>query len=123
MRTPEVSAARSNGGLDVIVRMHDPARGFELRRAIFALVCQTYRPLSIHLVTQRFPESELTAIRQVLDKILAIDPSVCFDVYNYTSAEPEDARAAILNAGIGRATGRYVAFLDYDDAIYPSAYL
>ena len=123
MQASEVSAATSNGGLDVIVRMHDPTRGFELRRAIFALVCQTYRPLSIHLVTQRFPESELIAIRQVLDKILAIDPSVCFDVYNYTAADPEDARGAMLNAGLGRAMGRYVAFLDYDDTIYPSAYL
>ena len=33
-----------------------------------------------------------------------------------------DARSALLNLGLEKAQGRYLAFLDYDDVLYPEAY-
>ncbi|MBV8552064.1 MAG: glycosyltransferase [Acidobacteriaceae bacterium] len=122
MNMSDIPTAVPPNGLDVIIRIHDPGRGFELRRAIFSLVCQSYRPIKIHLVTQRFPTAEIDALRKAVNNILAIDPSVCLEMYNYTAPEPEDARAALLNIGLTHGTGRYLAFLDHDDTIYAHAY-
>ncbi len=41
---------------------------------------------------------------------------------NWEDAEPADARSALLNLGLCAAQGRYSAFLDYDDVLYPEAY-
>lgn len=108
--------------LDVIVRFHDPDRLFELRRAIFALVCQTYRPIAINLITQRFSDTQIRQVKDDLASILAIDRTVQFTVSNYAEPQPIDARSALLNLGIRRSEGRYLAFLDHDDSIYPEAY-
>jgi hypothetical protein len=108
--------------LDVIVRLHDPSRSFELRRCIFGLVCQSYRPLTIILVTQRFSETQFEQLRTNLAPTLAIDGSVQFKMANYSKPLPTDARAALLNLGLREAHGRYVAFLDHDDSIFPQAY-
>ena len=43
-------------------------------------------------------------------------------VLNRSDPLPADARAALLNLGSRRRTGRYVAFLDYDDLIYPEGW-
>lgn len=108
--------------LDVIVRFHDLARIFELRRAIFALVCQTYRPVSITLVTQRFSDADLACLKDDLSAVLDIDKTVSVAYANYAEPEPRDARACLLNLGIAKATGRYLAFLDHDDTIFSEAY-
>jgi hypothetical protein len=108
--------------LDVLVRFHDPQKIVELRRAIFSLVCQDYSPISIMLVTQRFSEEQVQHLADHLAPMLAINPQVGFKILNYSAASPWDARSALLNLGIRESTGRYLAFLDYDDSIFPKAY-
>ena len=109
--------------LDVVVRFHDPERAFELKRSILSLVCQSYRPLGIHLVTQRFAHDQVLGVTETIRPLLSIDSAVEFKLWNYTQPQPEDARSALLNTGIENSKGRYLAFLDHDDAIYPDAYM
>jgi hypothetical protein len=108
--------------LDVVVRFHDPQRIFELRRAIFALVCQSYRPITIWVATQRFSESQIHQLRQNLSPTMRIGPRAELHVVNYTETTPLDARAALLNLGIQSGQGRYLAFLDHDDTILADGY-
>lgn len=108
--------------LDVIVRLHDSSRLAELKRAIFSLICQDYRPLTINLVTQRFSNDETDRVLAHLESILKLDPDVTLRAWNYTASEPKDARSALLNLGIERASGRFLAILDYDDVIYSDSY-
>lgn len=109
-------------GLDVMVRVHDPARLDELDRAVFSATLQEYRPCTVHVVCQRFTDADLVALDAVLDPLRAIEPGVPVRVLNRTDPEPADARAALLNMGLQAGTGRYAAFLDYDDVIYPEAW-
>ena len=60
-------------GLDVVVRFHDPRRFRELDRWMFSLVGQSYRPLTIHLVTQRFTAAELATLRSALAPMARIE--------------------------------------------------
>jgi hypothetical protein len=115
MMTPDAS-------LDVIVRFHDPKRVWELKRALFSLICQSHRPIKILLCTQRFSDDEIEELTGQIASLFEIDPSVGLHVLNYDDEYPHDARSSLLNLGIKNSTSKYLAFLDYDDAIYPHAY-
>lgn len=108
--------------VDCIVRFHDSRRLYELNRCIFSLVGQTYRPLNIILVTQRFTAKELDETRASLQAVLSLPNAPTLSMVNWEASEPRDARTALLNMGLQAAKGRYVAFLDYDDVLYPEAY-
>ena len=108
-------------GIDVIVRFHDVERVDELRRNFFSLICQNFRPITIHIVTQNFSSSQITSLKKSLNLTWEIDRSVKVKFQN-CNVSSGDARSALLNEGIRASTHRYVAFLDYDDVIYPEAY-
>jgi hypothetical protein len=108
--------------LDVIVRFHDVRRVSELDRAIFSLVSQNYRPLCILLVLQRFTPDAIAATRETLAPLMELGNAPEIKVLNWDETEPADGRSALLNLGIQEASGRYLAFLDYDDVVYPEAY-
>jgi hypothetical protein len=108
--------------IDVVIRLHDAARLSELGRAVFSLVGQTYRPLHILLCTQRFSAGRLLDLRETLAPLLAMSGAPSLQILNYEAPRPRDARSALANLGIMAARGRYLAFLDYDDTLYPDAY-
>ena len=108
--------------IDVVVRIHDVSRIQELSRSVFSLVSQTYRPLRIIIAAQRFSAADLAAIRAGLAAFLEGESDVDLAIVNWTEAEPSDARSVLLNLGVQAAQGRYLAYLDYDDALYPDAY-
>ncbi len=109
-------------GIDVIVRFHDMNKLRKLDRAVFSLVMQSYRPLHIHLTTQRFAPTETAAVQAALEPILSMDSAPSLSVHNWSNMEPADARSALANLGFAAASQRYLAFLDYDDVVYPEAY-
>lgn len=108
--------------LDVIVRFHDVRRLRELDRAIFSLIGQSYSPLHIHLAVQRFTPEMIEETKAALAPLFAIEGAPDLSVMNWEHQEPIDARSALANLGFESAQGRYLAFLDYDDVIYPEAY-
>jgi hypothetical protein len=109
--------------VETIVRFHDPARLDELGRALLSLVGQTYRPLRVMVVTQRFDVAALAAVEARLELYRRLDPTVALEVVPYTRTSGlADAKAALMNIGIAAGRGRYLAALDYDDTLYPRAY-
>lgn len=111
-----------NKRLDVVVRFHDAHRLQELRRCVFSLVGQRYRPLHVNLVVQRFTAYEVEQTRAALQPFLAMADAPGLTMLNWEHPEPKDARAVLLNHGFRTAEGRYLAVLDYDDVLYPEAY-
>ena len=112
--------------LDVVIRMHDPARLDELNRAVFSAALQDIPAVAIHIVCQRFTAPDIEAVRACLAPIMALAPEGTLHVHNRMAPLPLDARAALLNLGMAAAGrspgGRYLAFLDYDDLIYPEGW-
>jgi hypothetical protein len=108
--------------VDVIVRFHDISRLSELKRCIFSLIGQEYRPLNIILVLQRFTEEQIEATKLAIAPLFALVRSPTFQVVNWNEKQPLDARSKLLNVGLQVAQGRFVAFLDYDDLLFPEAY-
>lgn len=111
-----------DGRLDVVVRFHDPARLGELERCVLSLVGQRHRPLHVHVVLQRFPAAERAEVASRLAPLFAIAGAPGHTIHDFEAAEPRDARSALMNMGLAAGGGRYGAFLDYDDALYPEAY-
>lgn len=116
------NAMHENKTLDTVVRFHDINRLPELQRCIFSLVGQNYRPLNIILTVQRFTASEIEETRQSLTPLLTGSCPPTLEIQNWNQSEPRDGRGFLLNTGIKVAKGRYLAFLDYDDTLYPEAY-
>lgn len=108
--------------LDIVVRFDDPDKIFELKRAIFGLVCQTYRPIAITVVTPRFSADSTQRLADALAPTLALDVAVDLHIENYSEFRPIDARSAMLNHGLRKVTGRYLAFLDHDGVTLPQGY-
>jgi hypothetical protein len=113
----------SQDTVETIVRFHNPASFPELAAALMSLIAQSWRPLRVLLVTQRFTPDQLEALDTALAPYRAIDPSAEIVVVPYTRRDGlADARSALVNAGIAEAQGRYIGVLDYDDTLYPDAY-
>lgn len=111
-----------SGQIDTVVRFHDVTRVMELERCVFSLVSQSYRPLNIILVVQRFSDDDINKIRAALTPMIDGEDGVTLQIANWEHAEPADARSELLNLGLTEARGRYLAYLDYDDVLYPEAY-
>lgn len=110
------------GMLDVVVRFHDHSRLGELERALFSVVGQSYRPINVVLVLQRFADEQARDVADVLEKVLGDEDGITHDLLRWNAAEPLDGRSALINKGLRACKGRYLAFLDYDDTLFPEAY-
>ncbi len=120
--TTTLLAEHRNEGIDCLLRFHNILRIKELERAVFSLVTQFYRPLNIIVILQRFSAEEKKIVEDRLSRLLIGPDAPGLAVYNFTEPEPEDARSELLNLGLRKCTGRYLAFLDYDDVLFPEAY-
>lgn len=108
-------------GVDVVVRMPDPAGVRKLDRALFSLYGQDFTPVRPIIATQNFSTEELAAVERTID---------VFDwsrharplVANLEERPGGDFRSKLLNRGLGELGSRYLAFLDHDDFLYGHAY-
>ena len=108
--------------LDVVVRFHNPARLPELERCLLSLIGQSYRPMAITIVTQRFDPTATATLQSLLDILARLEPDATIDLLNFIEAEPPDARSSLVNMGFAAAQGRYLTLLDYDDTTTPHGY-
>lgn len=112
----------SDQTVDCVVRFHDARRLGELERCLFSLLGQRHRPLVVHVMLQRFTAAQVAAVNSALAPLRRFPGAAEIDVCNWEEPGDADARTALLNAGLRRAMGRYVGFLDYDDVLFPEAY-
>ncbi len=122
IQAPELKAW-SPGKLTVVLRAHKGANRVQLLNALNSLVAQDYVPMEILLVTD---DSDMTA-QESLRSLVASSFKTQEEkkqgkVLFCDCSDLQDSRSRLLNEGILSASGQYLAFLDYDDIVYPSAY-
>lgn len=100
------SPASSICSLSVIVRTKD--RPALLRKALTSLANQTRRDFEVVLVNDGGAD--------VADLVQAFTP---FFPVVYVYHEKPKGRTAAMNAGLSRARGEWIAYLDDDDILYP----
>jgi len=107
--------------LSVVVRGHDEQRLMELSRAIQSLAYCNYPNLDVVLVWQtagEVPNSIYDCVRSATDGCTGRQVRVI----RVKVPKGSDGRAEAANVGVDNAAGRYLAFLDFDDVVYPTAY-
>lgn len=80
-----------------------------LAGALASIAAQTQRPLEVILVNDGGQPPDLPALRRLLGDVTLVDVDL----------NPGQGRARAANAGISRACGRWIAFLDDDDEWLP----
>jgi hypothetical protein len=119
-------------GLDVVIRFTDLGHLPRLEQCVFALFGQVMGdgagrsalvPMQIHVILPRFSFAEVQAVRSALQPLRGLSDAVSLALHNWDYPEPHDLRVPMLNLGLERATGRYVACLEVGDLLHPDAYL
>jgi hypothetical protein len=120
--------------LSVVIRAHEGASLTLLDEALFSLA-MTHRVLPdasviriervlVTQVSQVFAAPEhpnIARMRELLDAhAQPNDPPAKVEIL--LNPDQLDMRSKALNVGQKASTGQYIAFLDYDDVVYPAAY-
>lgn len=107
-----------NQTVSIVIRTM-PGREHFLDKCLFILSGQQYQDLEPIVVAQCKTDSEsVEKIDALIAKWKKHFPKISF--LHHTS--DTDARAKSLNMGMKYASGRYLAFLDDDDKVYPHHY-
>jgi len=107
-----------NDMISVVIRTM-PGRERFLDKCLFILAGQTHQEIEVIIVAQQLSEADSSqAIRDVASRWASSFANT--QVITHLSAT--DARARSLNLGKKSAQGRYIAFLDDDDKVYPGHY-
>lgn len=93
--------------VSVIVRTRDRPR--MLAGALASIAAQSHRPIEVVLVNDGGQTPDLATLRRLLDDVSLVALDLA----------PGRGRAQAANAGIARASGRWIAFLDDDDEWLP----
>ncbi len=128
-QTPLNSALSSNdarlhfvaGLLSVIIRAHRGCDKRLLQQSLHSLATQSYESIEVLIATDSFDAALLRDFNQLIEaeswpamaqvRVESVD---CRDL--------TDSRSRLLNEGIKRSRGQFLAFLDYDDIVYEQAY-
>lgn len=108
--------------ISTIIRISDPRYIWQLEEALFSLenMLDVDGPREAIVVSQNFNESDIFSLMNVFEYFS--DRNFKVKNINYVSEKNKDEREKLLNVGVETATGRFIAFLDYDDLMYPDAY-
>ena len=93
--------------VSIVVRTKD--RPGMLKRALQSIASQTYGPIEVVLVNDGGCDLDIEEIKNILGDVSL----------HYIRLEENIGRARAGNAGMERATGEYIGFLDDDDEFYP----
>jgi len=107
--------------LSTIMRFHKRERLPFLENAISSLATQDWPALEVVVMLQNPDEALLREVEQIILR-QPWPTSPRFQVVAVEVPAGVDGRSELLNQGLDRATGRFVAFLDDDDIIYPHGY-
>ena len=120
--TPNTEAMEDLPVVTTIIRVHSGA-DFDLLGNALCSVVAMHDCISVPLIAAQDLSDEQI---QKLDKLLsdlAWYPGLEPILDRYASnAETPDLRSKMLNESLMKASTRYVAFLDYDDLLFPHAY-
>lgn len=106
--------------LSVIVRFHEGASLEMLDLALFSLAGSQYEDLEVIIVGQNLtPETTAKISESVSLQPWSNKTKTRLEVVQIGN---RDGRSELINIGIGLSTGRYIAFLDYDDVVYQRGY-
>ncbi|HEY9759889.1 MAG TPA: glycosyltransferase [Oculatellaceae cyanobacterium] len=109
------------GRLSVIIRAHQACNRELLRESLESLCASTYPDLEVIVATDTSDLSVQQRLQSVIDSIPWCQPA--FAVLTAVDCTGiSDTRSRLLNEGVKRSRGQFVAFLDYDDVVYPDGY-
>jgi hypothetical protein len=112
----------NKGYVSTILRLHCPTGISRLELALFSLCGQRHRAIEPIVVLQNFGDRDEQAVRLLAQRLPWADEVRGPLVINVTNLPEGDHRARLMNIGIDSSTGEFLAFLDYDDYLYPNAY-
>ncbi|MGI4855369.1 MAG: glycosyltransferase family 2 protein [Janthinobacterium lividum] len=104
--------------ISVVIRTM-PGREAHLEKCLFILQGQTYPAIEVVVVAQRLHRNDSIA---GIAKIIERERHAFHAALLFEHVSAEDARSKSLNIGKRQSNGRYLAFLDDDDKVYPEHY-
>lgn len=107
-----------NTTLSIIIRTM-PGREKFLDKSLFILTGQTYQPIELIVVCHKLKETDSGA---QLEECIRKWKSHFENIRYFEHVSASDARSRSLNIGLDAVVGRFVAFLDDDDKVYPDHY-
>lgn len=107
--------------ISVIIRCHKKERLSFLEEAIFSLSTQNWTEIEIVVVIQNGDEDFESRVRDLVEhQPWYKNPAV--QIHSVKIPAGVDGRSSLLNLGIKKSIGRYLAFLDDDDVVYQHGY-
>jgi glycosyltransferase involved in cell wall biosynthesis len=111
----------NNNTLSIIIRFHKRERLPFLEEALFSLAIQDWHDIEPIVVLQNGTDELREAVQEIINQQPWQISARC-RIFSVSVPEGVDGRCALLNHGIARANGRYLAFLDDDDFVYHHGY-
>jgi glycosyltransferase involved in cell wall biosynthesis len=101
-----------------ILRCHSTSTLPKLKTALQSVADQQYQPVKALLALQDLAEDDVAIVKDTTAPISAAT-GLDIEVVNFGFPTKGDHRGALLNRALLCVKSRYVAFLDYDDVVYP----
>ncbi len=107
--------------ISVVLRYHQKGCLTLLKDSLFSLCLQENIVVEPILVLHNCDEAVANEIEEYIS-LLPAEWARRKDYVLKKLTSDKDIRSKMLNAGLQNASGRYLAFLDYDDIVYDGAY-
>lgn len=109
----------TNRAITYVLRCHSLSALPKLKVALLSVAGQSYEEVKAFIAVQNLPDDAVKKIAHaasVLHRATGLEISLV----NFHFSTPGDHRGELLNKAIREVDTRYVAFLDYDDVVYPN---